>query len=32
MPAKYWLLPLFALALLAFAAHGPAGADQEQSS
>jgi len=30
MPAKYWLLPLFALALLVFAAHGPARADQEQ--
>jgi hypothetical protein len=23
MPAKYWLPPLFALAVLAFAAHGP---------
>jgi hypothetical protein len=30
MPAKYWLPPLFALAVLAFAAHGPARADQEQ--
>jgi hypothetical protein len=30
MPAKYWLLPLFALALLVFAAHGPARAEQEQ--
>ena len=30
MPAKYWLLPLFALALLVFAAHGPARVDQEQ--
>jgi quinol monooxygenase YgiN len=30
MPAKYWLLPLLALALLAVAAHGPAQADQEQ--
>jgi quinol monooxygenase YgiN len=30
MPAKYWLLPLFALAVLGFAAHGPARADQEQ--
>jgi len=30
MPAKYWLLPLFALAMLVFAAHGPARADQEQ--
>jgi quinol monooxygenase YgiN len=30
MPAKYWLLPLFALALLAFAGRGPARADEEQ--
>jgi quinol monooxygenase YgiN len=30
MRAKYWLPPLFALALLAFAAHDPARADQEQ--
>lgn len=30
MPTKYWLLPLFALSLLAFAAHGSAGPDQEQ--
>jgi hypothetical protein len=30
MPVKYWLLPLLAFALLAFAAHGPARADQEQ--
>src|SRR6266850_94182 len=30
MPAKYWLLPLLALGVLAFAAHGPARADQEQ--
>ena len=30
MPAKYWLLPFFAVALLALAAHGPARADQEQ--
>jgi quinol monooxygenase YgiN len=30
MPAKHWLLPLLALALLAFAAHGTARADQEQ--
>ena len=30
MPARYWLLPLFAVALLAFAAHEPARADQAQ--
>jgi quinol monooxygenase YgiN len=30
MPAKYWLLPLLALAVLAFAAHGPARADTQQ--
>jgi hypothetical protein len=30
MLAKYWLVPLFALALLAFSAHGPARADQQQ--
>ena len=30
MPAKYWLLPLFALAVLAFSAHGPARADTQQ--
>ena len=30
MLTKYWLVPLFALALLAFSAHGPARADQQQ--
>ena len=30
MPAKYWVLPLFALTVLAFGAHGSARADQEQ--
>jgi quinol monooxygenase YgiN len=30
MPAKYWLLPLLGLALLALTAHRPARADQEQ--
>jgi quinol monooxygenase YgiN len=30
MPAKYWLLPLLALAVLGFVAHGSARADQEQ--
>ena len=30
MPAKYWLLPLFALAVLAFSAHRPARADTQQ--
>ena len=30
MPAKYWLLPLFALTVLAFVAHRPARAEQEQ--
>ena len=30
MLARYWLLPLFALALLAFPAHGRAQADAEQ--
>jgi quinol monooxygenase YgiN len=30
MPAKYWLLPLLALAMLAFSAHGPARADTQQ--
>jgi len=30
MPPKYWLLPLFSLAVLGFAAHGSAQADQEQ--
>ena len=30
MPAKYWLLPLLAFALLLVLAHGPARADQEQ--
>ena len=30
MPTRYWLLPLFALALLAFPAHGRAQADAEQ--
>ena len=30
MPAKYWLLPLLVLALLAFAVRGPAQADEEQ--
>ena len=30
MPARYWLLPLFALALLAFPAHGRAQAAAEE--
>ena len=30
MPAKYWLLPLLALALMAFPAHRPARADTQQ--
>jgi quinol monooxygenase YgiN len=30
MPAKYWLLPLLVLAVLAFSAHGPARADTQQ--
>ena len=30
MPAKYWLLPLLALAVLALAAHRPAQADTQQ--
>ena len=30
MPAKYWLLPLLGLTLLAVAAHEPARAEQEQ--
>ena len=30
MPAKYWLPPMFALALLASGAGGPARADTEQ--
>jgi quinol monooxygenase YgiN len=30
MPAKYWLLPLLALALLAFLANRPAQADAQQ--
>jgi quinol monooxygenase YgiN len=30
MPARYWLLPLFALALLAFPAHGWAQANAEE--
>ena len=30
MPAKYWLLPLLALAVLAFPAHGPGQVNLEQ--
>ena len=30
MPAKYWLLPLLAVAVLALAGHGPAQASTEQ--
>ena len=30
MPAKYWVLPLLALTVLASGAHGSARADQEQ--